>query len=250
MCSSLGVLVFLLCCSLNLVAKDQHLVYDGESYIYELTFDDGRISDDTMRDIWWLSPWVGEPPQGPFGIAGSVWISPQGETLVDKVFYAPWLELCFEKPGVNCDRNPEVLDKAFLENASRNLRIGDEQVERLRKEELPSILEPVRVYLLLHLNSSLEREKARYAYLKSGDLKPMQHVLCSERACSDTENKLLKQLEREIDGTHKIKLSRTWINQALEGERKIHPPAYPIEVWKHFLKEFGVNENRQLKQID
>ena len=119
MCSSLGVLVFLMCCSLNLVAKDQHLVYDGESYIYELTFDDGRISDDTMRDIWWLSPWVGEPPQGPFGIAGSVWISPQGETLVDKVFYAPWLELCFEKPGVNCDRNPEVLDKAFLERVAQ-----------------------------------------------------------------------------------------------------------------------------------
>ena len=164
----LRVAVFFVLSSITL-AKEQRFIYDGDVDVYELTFDDNRISAVVMRQTAWLSPWITDP-KAPFQIGFSEWTSPSGENMVDKVFMALPLELCTKKPGMDCDTvNPEIPDSAFLRNAARNLKTGDEQVEKLRKLKLPPVLEPVRAYLLLHLNLSLEREKSRYDYLKIGN---------------------------------------------------------------------------------
>jgi hypothetical protein len=239
MISILRAVAFLICCSSLLTAKENHLVYDGDAYIYELTFDDSRISAGDMREIWWLSPWVGQPPIGPFNIFGQD---------IDKVFMVPRPDRC--EPGANCSRNARDPDADFLENAARNLRVGDGQVKRLRKVKLPSVLEPVRSYLLLRLKLSLEREKARYRYLKSGDLGPLRSLLCA-CSCGTPEEALLQQLKTTSDFDTKIGLTQhQWHNQALECERKLYPPGYPMAAWKQFIKDFGIAEQRAYKQID
>jgi hypothetical protein len=250
MIAFLRVGFLLLCCSFTLIAKEQHLVLDGDIDIYELTFDDTRISAAAMQEIWWFSPWVDSPPKGPFEIARAEWKSPIGDIIVDKTFYAPELELCVIKPDANCNPNPEVPDAAFLENAARNLKTGDEQVGKLQKDKLPSVLEPVRVYLLLHLKISIEREKARYEFLKSGDLTPMQRILCGECSCSAEQEVLLKQLKTTIEDRQKLRLTRKWHNEALKCEAKTYPPAYPMAAWKQFINDFGIKEQRRYKQID
>ncbi len=245
--SILWVVGCFICSSVLLVAKEQHLVYDGDADIYELIYDDNRISVADMQEIWWLSPWVGEPPVGPFNIGISERRSPSGDDMVDKVFMAPGLESC--EPGLNCGRDSRKADAAFLENAARNLRAGDKQVKRLRSEKLPPVLEPVRSYLLLHLQLSLEREKARYQYLKSGDFGPMRNLLCA-CSCGQPEEAFFQQLITTSEFSTRLELTSRWRNQALECEWKLHPPEYPLDSWKRFLNDFGIIETRRFKRID
>jgi len=238
--------IFVICCSITLQAKEQQLTCDGGDYSYELMFDDGRISVAAIRRIWRLSPWACLSITRPFINGSASWKSSSGETLINKIFMAPSLELCITGSIVDCyDRNPEVPDEAFLKNAARNLETGEEQIEMLREEKLPSVLEPVRAYLLLHLKLDLEREKARYDYLESGDLGPMKRILCSECSCGRSEEMLLEQLKSASDGKRKLELTKIWHNQALECIRKVHPPSYPIDAWNSFLRDFGIKEQRK-----
>ncbi len=66
---------------------------------------------------------------------------------------------------MHCTRNEDVPDEAFLQNAARNLQKGAEQLEELRKERVPSELEPVRAYLAESLRRSLGMQSG-YEYLK------------------------------------------------------------------------------------
>jgi hypothetical protein len=173
---------------------------------------------------------------------------PDGTYVVDKTFIA-WLEFCPAAPPWNCEPyDPKVPDAAFMRNAARSLQRADDQVDRLLHEALPTVLEPVRAYLLEHLLLSVERERYRYEYLKSGDIGPMRQLLCRECACGAPEETLLAQLQTTADPKLRLDLSRfSWYNQILECERKTHPPAYPLAAWERFLKDFGITERRRGK---
>ncbi len=231
-----------------LLFEEKHLIYDDDFYIYELTFDDKRTSAISMREIWWLSPWVRGNGIAPFHIVGGSWKSPSGENVVDKRFVAPRLEE--GAPGVKRSRSSKSREADFLENALHKLRLGDEQINKLRRLKLPSVLEPVRRYLLLHLDLSLKREKARYRYLKSGDVGPLRKILFA-CTCGPSEKELLQQLETASDFWARVRLTgHEWHNKALVCEDTLYPPGYPMSAWNQFIKDYGIREQRQYKAID
>jgi hypothetical protein len=233
-----------------LFAKEQRLQYDEDVFVYEVIFDDSRISVAQMREAAWLSPYVTAPP-APFELAGSGTKRPDGTVDLDKVFLAPWLELCTAVPPATCEPyDPLVPSAAFLRNAAKSLKRGSGQVERLRQERLPAVLEPVRVYLLQYLGRSVERQRYRYDYLNSGDVVPMRKLLCRECACGASEESLLAQLKSVSGLKAKLELSTKWDQRMFECERKRHPPAYPVAAWERFLKDFGITEERHFKDIN
>ena len=233
------------------LAKEQRLTYDQDASVYELVFDDGRISVAQLREAAWLSPYVTAPP-APFELAGSETKSPGDKTpIIDKSFLAPWLELCTEIPPSKCEAyDPGIPNAAFMANAAKNLKRGDEQAERLRRESLPAALEPVRAYLLESLKRSIEKQRKRYEYLKSGDPAPMRQLLCRECACGASEESLLTQLKTVSDLKSKLELSTKWDQRVFECDRKRHPPAYPLFAWERFLEDFGITEQRRFKHVD
>jgi hypothetical protein len=250
-----GVVILLLASSFASFAKEQRLTYDQDVSVYELIFDDTRISLVQMREAAWLSPYVsaayGTAFPAPFELAGSETKSPDGTLDLDKVFLAPWLELCTAVPPAKCaPYDPLIPNAAFLRNAAKNLKRGDDQIDRLRRESLPAALEPVRAYLLQHLKRSVERQRYRYGYLKSGDAIPMGQLLCRECTCGASEESMLAQLKTVSDPKAKLELSTKWDQRLFECERKRHPPAYPLAAWERFLKDFGITERRRFKHID
>jgi hypothetical protein len=245
-----GAVFLILSSSLASFAKEQRLTYDEDASVYALVFDDGRISVAQMREVAWLSPYVTAPP-APFELARSETKRPDGTLDLDKVFLAPWLELCAAVPPAGCEPyNPLVPNTAFLRNAAKNLKRGTDQVERLRKENLPAVLEPVRAYLLQYLKRSIEKQRYRYDYLNSGDAAPMRQLLCRQCACGASEESLLAQLKTVSDPKAKLELSKKWDQRVFECERKGHPPAYPLAAWERFLKDFGITEERHFKHIN
>ena len=225
-------------------------MFDEYASVYELIFDDGRISVAQMREAAWLSPYVTAVP-APFELAASETKLPDGTLVLDKIFLAPWLELCGEIPPAKCEQyDPLVPNVAFMRNAAKNLKRGDSQVERLRKETLPAVLDPVRAYLLDYLKRSIEKQRYRYAYLKSGDAAPMRQLLCRECACGAPEETLFAQMKTVSDPKAKLELSMKWDQRVFECERQRHPPAYPLAAWERFLKDFGITERRRFKHID
>ena len=244
-----GMIVLIISSNVALFAKEQRLTYDEDASVYELIFDDGRIPVSQMREAAWLSPYVTGPP-APFEMARSETKLPNGTIALDKMFLAPWLELCAEVPAKCESYDPLVADAAFLRNAAKNLKRGEDQLAQLRKETFPAVLEPVRTYLLQHLQRSIEKQRYRYDYLKSGDAAPMRQLLCGECGCGVAEEDLLAQLKSVSDSKAKLALSIKWDQRVTECERKSHPPAYPLDAWERFLKEFGITERRSPKSIN
>ena len=177
-----------------------------------------------------------------------------GKEIVDKVFMAPGLELCLEEPAMHCSRDEDVPDAAFLQNAARNLQKGADQIEELRKERLPSELEPVRAYLAESLRRSLRMESARYEYLKSGNLEPMRQLLCTVCTCANETN-LLQLLGTATDPRQKLAIARfKWHNEVLRCEREGHDPAYstryPVPAWERFIVDYGITEHRRFHHVE
>lgn len=186
-----------ICCSFSAAAKEQQLVYDQDADVYKLSWDDARIATTEMREIAVLSRFVDYAPE--FSIGVSAARAPSGKIITDKVFLAPALELCIKRPGNPCNRNPDKPDELFLKNAALNLRDARDQLAKLRAEKIPRVLEPVRAYLLEHLQRSAERERTRYDYLQSGDPTPLRKLLCRECNCTAGDERLLERLRAEPD---------------------------------------------------
>jgi hypothetical protein len=68
------------------------------------------------------------------------------------------------------------VDSAWLANAEKNLDLGQKHVQRLDAMTLPAVLEPVRSYLLASLRFSLDLERARFRYIKDGDVQPLREL--------------------------------------------------------------------------
>ena len=63
-----AAVILILSSSYASFAKEQRLTYDDDASVYELVFDDGRISVPRMREAVWLSPYVTAAP-APFELA-------------------------------------------------------------------------------------------------------------------------------------------------------------------------------------
>jgi hypothetical protein len=232
-------------------AAEQHFRFESDTYTYEITFDDSRISLAETRRLAILSPWVDFSPRLWIGFESS---RVNGKDVVDKTFMAPELELCVEEPAMHCTRNEDVPDEAFLQNAARNLQKGAEELEELRKEPVPSELEPVRAYLAESLRRSLGMESARYEYLKSGNLEPMRHLLCDVCSCAN-ETSLLQLLSTATDPRQKLAIARfQWHNEVLKCEREGHDPAYttryPVQAWERFIVDYRITEHRRFHHVE
>jgi hypothetical protein len=249
LCFAGGAIILLLICSGAVSAKERTLIYDEDAFTYELTFDDSRVSLSQMREIACLSPWV-STYCAPFLIGIDAGNNGGTETI-HKVFFAPSLEVCIAGPGRPCRRNPEVPDAAFLSNALLNLREGAKEVEILRERQVPSVLASIKASLLASLERSLEKQKARYEYLKSGDTAHMRQILCGVCVCGTPEETLLEQLRTVSDPRTRLKLAwYDWQNKLIACETARHPPPYPLDKWRQFLKEYDVAEKRRSNHVD
>src|SRR3954464_2626641 len=115
-----GATALILFFSFGMFAKEQRLTFDQDADVYELVFDDGRISASQMREAAWLSPYVSAPP-APFELASSQTRRPDGTVALDKVFVAPWLELCTAVAPARCQAyDPLVPNADFMRNAAKN----------------------------------------------------------------------------------------------------------------------------------
>jgi hypothetical protein len=110
----------------------------------------------------------------------------------------------------------------------------------------------VRAYLLHGLQHSLQVNNARYEYLKSGNMEPMQQLLCSVCSCKE-ESDLLKSLNMARDNPNeRMEISRMrWANEVNRCQRATnHGATYPMEAWNEFVAKYGITEQRRSKHID
>ena len=236
-------IALLVCCG-GLYSKEHRLSYDEDQEVYSLIFDDTRISVADLQKIACLSPYVSYC--GPIQSGGSSMMV-NGKRIIDKLFMAPMLEGC---AGQTCARDLNLPDDAFFKDAASNLDRGDRQVEILRGEQVPPVLQPIKTYLLNSLEDSLEREKAKYQYLKSGNLEPMRQLLCGVCDCASEED-LFKLLGATRDPRRKLEIARyQWQNEVVRCERCRQLTTYPMDTWARFLKEYCIVERHRFKHID
>lgn len=237
--------LFMSCCCLALPAKQQHLKYEdsGGMQIYELTFDDQKISVAIIEEIVWFSPYLIFEPKGaaPFQM-GHSWM---GKDVIEKTVMIPWLEVC--NPGYDACDHP-VLNAAFLRNAELNLQRGKQQLQKLKQMDIPKELWPIRDHFLVGMEFSLKQHGVRYHYLKSGDVEPLRKLLCEQCPCGKAEEELIRKLQN-TKGTARLELSnRTWFNEIINcRDGKLR---YPLAAWQQFLKAYGIEEKYRFPHVE
>jgi hypothetical protein len=242
-----AIVLAALCCSF-VSAKEHLLRYDEDTFTYELTFDDTRISLAQMREIACLSPWTSYCKPF-FGIGLAYKRNGKTETIY-KSLTAPTLEDCVAGRNTGCTTDAKIPDAAFLRNALVNLHEGTRQIDVFRKRPVPPVLASIKATLLASLERSLEKQQALYAYLKSGDLAQIRAILCAVCNCGAQESALLEHLRTPSDPHTRLTLSRyDWQNRVVACENA-HQPPYPMDKWQQFLKEYSIVERRRTIQID
>lgn len=224
-------------------AKEQHLRYEDEMQVYDLAFDDQKISAAEMRQIVQLSPYLLVDIPSPF-LRTLSWF---GKNPVDKSFIVPWLEV--RNPGYS-ESGKVTVSPAFSKYAVINLGHGRKEIRLLQDEKLPEVLGPVRSYLLQGLRFSLALQEARYRYFRTGDVGALRRVLCEECTCDGDEEKILDHLKNASDAAARLRVSRyEWQNQVLKCHQA-RASTYPTAVWKAFLKQFGIRESYHFRHVE
>jgi hypothetical protein len=210
---AVAIILIAVCCP-PLFAEKHLLHYDEDDFTYELTFDDTRISVAQMREIACLSPWSS--------------------------YCAPFVISSESK------RNGKA------ENVEKsNLREGAKQIEIFRNRQVPQALASIKATLLATFERSLEKQQARYAYLKSGDMSSMRAILCGACKGRAEESALLEQLRTATDPHRRLNLSwYDWQNKLVACEHAHPPSPYPLDQWQHFLNDYGITEKRRSLRID
>ncbi len=135
-------------CSLALRAREQYLKYDDGMEVYELRFDDQKISVSQMQNLVWLSPYLPSITMGAPFMQTFSWV---GSRPVEVDAVVPWLEVC--NTGYTECSHP-TLNASFLRNAKVNLWKGKEEIEALRHMSVPPALAPVKEHFLQSLEFS------------------------------------------------------------------------------------------------
>jgi hypothetical protein len=232
-----GLLLLGLTIPTLLAAAPKTIVIPQSDEVYRATFDDAKISETRLREWLLLSPYVVVTnPRNGFGMAGSREHAAGGDKM-DKTFFATPLEFC----GVaGCDHDRRV-DEHWLANAAHNLELGRSQVVRLERMAIPQTLEPIRAYLLSGLRYTLDLQRRRLEYIKSGEVQPLRErvaAVCAS-ALPDDEQLFAQLAAAELGARPEASnkwYSRMW--RCSPGRNQ-----YPMAEWRAFLKEYGVREN-------
>ena len=223
-----------------LAGAEKKIVINEGDEVYTATFDDTKAPEASMREWVLLSPYVGDPFNSDETFYMAITESPDVEKI-NKIFYAPRLDQC-RKPG--CENRP--VDSAWLANAEKNLDLGQKQVQRLDAMTLPAVLEPVRSYLLAYLRFSLEIQRARFRYIKDGDVQPLRTLFAATcRSSEPGDGSMFANLAAAPQ------TARPAATTMLES-RLIHCRAsegrFPIASWQAFVRNYGVKENKVYTQ--
>jgi len=223
-----------------LAGAEKKIVINEGDEVYTATFDDTKAPEASMREWVLLSPYVGDPFNSDETFYMAITESRDVEKI-NKIFYAPPLDQC-RKPG--CENRP--VDSAWLANAEKNLDLGQKQVQRLDAMTLPAVLEPVRSYLLAYLRFSLEIQRARFRYIKDGDVQPLRTLFAATcRSSEPGDGSMFANLAAAPQ------TARPAATTMLES-RLIHCRAsegrFPIASWQAFVRNYGVKENKVYTQ--
>ena len=219
-----------------LAGAEKKIVINEGDEVYTATFDDTKAPEASMREWVLLSPYVGDPFNSDETFYMAITESPDVEKI-NKIFYAPPLDQC-RKPG--CENRP--VDSAWLANAEKNLDLGQKQVQRLDAMTLPAVLEPVRSYLLAYLRFSLEIQRARFRYIKDGDVQPLRTLFAATCRSSEPGDGSMFANLAAAPQTARPAATTMW------ESRLIHCRAsegrYPIASWQAFVRNYGVKETK------
>ena len=226
--------------SVLLVGAEKKIVINEGDEVYTATFDDTKAPEASMREWVLLSPYVGDPFNSDETFYMAITESRDVEKI-NKFFYAPPLDRC-RTP--ECGSRP--VDSAWLANAEKNLDLGQKQVQRLDAMTLPAVLEPVRSYLLAYLRFSLEIQRARFRYIKDGDVQPLRTLFAATcRSSEPGDGSMFANLAAAPQ------TARPAATTMLES-RLIHCRAsegrFPIASWQAFVRNYGVKENKVYTQ--
>lgn len=159
-------------------------------------------------------------------------------------------------PGYT-ERMHSTLDEAFLRNAAEVLKKTRGQLELLKREPLPGVLEPVRSYLVFTLQSTLEWKEAESAYLGDSNTAPVREQFCKYCSCSGNRAAiektaeernpqlrgspewelmpgLLDRMANEKDPAKRLNLATYDFENTLVDCFAAHDPGYPMQAWKDF----------------
>ena len=223
-----------------LAGAEKKIVINEGDEVYTATFDDTKAPEASMREWVLLSPYVGDPFNSDETFYMAITESRDVEKI-NKFFYAPPLDRC-RTP--ECGSRP--VDSAWLANAEKSLDIGQKQVQRLDSMTLPAVLEPVRSYLLAYLRFSLDLERARFRYIKDGDVQPLRTLFAATCRSSEPGDGSMFANLAAAPQTARPAATTMW------ESRLIHCRAsegrYPIASWQAFVRNYGVKENKVYTQ--
>ncbi len=226
------VTAVLLICSAIAQGQSRTISHNTDTQSYVLTYDEQRLRGFDMGQIVWLSPWYDPDAPSPYFMGRSESGQPPRP---DKGFYAAPLEFGTSKV--------RVWDaETFEARAQQNLLKAAHDVDTLRSLKLPSVLEPVRAYLLEGLQFSLKIQELRSGYIKTGNVEPLRGALCKVCACDLASESILRSLQEATSFDARREQSfRDWPNAMLQCYTSRHPE-YPLSSWQAFLTKNGITE--------
>jgi hypothetical protein len=225
------------------IAAEQHLKFESMTGFYTLTFDDSKIAEDAVKRIAWLSPFIDPDSDGdPFVMTGS-------QDGREKMIVVRPVESC-TSGSYECFH--PSLNARFMQQGEENLAVAEKQINELRTENLPEIMEPIRAYLLKTAEFFLKTEQARFQYFRSGerrgDVRGLREHLCSSCKCGDSEENVLSRMGEATTSESKLKLSNEWYNMVAACARSKF--VYPVESWKQAIKTLRIQESSHAKHIN
>ena len=224
-----------------LAGAEKKIVINEGDEVYTATFDDTKVPEANMREWVLLSPYVGNPFNSDENFYMAITESPDVKKI-NKFFYAPPLDQC-RTP--ECGSRP--VDSAWLANAEKSLDIGQKQVQRLDAMTLPAVLEPVRSYLLAYLRFSLDLERARFWYIKDGDVQPLRELVAATCRSSKPEDaSMFADLAAAPQTARPAVSGHGWHNRMIDC--RASEGSYPIASWQAFVRNYGLKEAKVYTQ--
>jgi hypothetical protein len=237
------LLIYQISLALPLLAAERRLSFETDMEVYSLTFDDSKISGGTLRELSWLSPYMPVEIPSPYTSGTS-----ETKEYVDKVLVPADLETCITKdPAYQGCSNDQPGTRMFFRNAQVNIAKSEAELQHLKNLKVPHELIPVKKYLEEKFWDYLSVEKARLAYYRSWNVAPLIHA--TKAICGrDADLSIVHRLSGQ-DHDVRYRLTKyDWHNQV--NNCILKAGTYPIQSWKAFLSDYGIQEKRRFKRVE
>jgi hypothetical protein len=229
-------------------AKPVTLSFKTADTDYEVSFDTDKLSEESMRNLILLSPFItnyaGIPTKDFWMGASTV------GTTKDKVLFAVPLDSCNKGDSsyIGCQEN-DISSSHFLHNAEVNLRKSRQGLLWLEHFDYPKEFQRVVDYLREGLAFSIWIEETEFRYFTAWDesiLEESHDGVSPKQFCKDSFQRLRSAQSRE----EKYRIVKTeWANCVNKSEKN-NLGIYPIESWEASLKAYGITERYTEKVPD